>query len=1509
MNDLVNRTTVLRWCGINVFLFVFLGLQAQQMEVTGADVPPYSPENLIRDVFLGNGVEVLDIQYDGNEAAVGYFSNGNNSIGIDRGLILTTGVASKVTGVGQDGAQDNNDLNQQYRNEIDLEQIAAGAPLRNVAKYTIRFIPTSDTLQFRYVFASEEYPEFVCSEFNDVFGFFISGPGFNGPFENGGENIAKIPGTNLPVAINYVNNGQIGVWGDLVNCTLPLGTLTYAGLFNDNQDSQVQPVFDGFTYVFTAEAVVQPCQEYVIKLAIADVTDEGYDSGVFLEAKSFGTTQLLVEAQTTSSDGAIAEGCAEGLLTFTLSRPLTQDYDVTYNIMGDAQNGVDYEFLSGQLTIPAGETTRSIIVRPIEDFTPESLETIIVEVQKDRCSKDTVTIFIKDNELDAPILGDTLICPGESVQLDGQLPVQVEGPKSFSNTTALPIIPAMAAVKSDIVVSGVYPFVFRTGVIESVCLNIQHNNPEDLDIYLIAPNGKFIALTTDNGVGGTNYTNTCFTEVAGMSIDDALAQAPYSGSFLPEGVWTDLWSEPCPTNGTWSLLLYDDEFGANGVLRDWTITFKPPYELYYEWTPDQDIDCSDCPRITATPPASTTYTLTVMDSYGCGAADSSLVEISEFPLAPAVTCGSETTNSVTFEWAGIADAQFYEYSVNGGPWMTLNPEDTTLFIGNLGLGENVDLDIRTISNCPGEPASFSCQTLNCVAPDLNVVDSSLVRCSGENNASIQFEAIGLANQYTYTVNNQSNNTGEFTNLAAGNYELTVTDDLGCASTLTFEILEPEPLLIEETNVTDALCAGATDGTATLTISGGTSPYSYSWPNNSSGPVSNSLPAGMHTVTVTDDNGCLILVPFEIDEPAPLSFLPEPGKVSCAGIADAVAGVNGTGGTGTYSYQWDMAAGSQITRQAVNLSGGSYSVTITDENGCQTSQIVNVVENDSIDVFPVVAPVSCFNGNDGAVSLQIQGGAGNYSFQWSNNTILQNATNLAAGSYNVTVTDEDNCDFITTIQIDQPDALEYSYQTENTLCHDSQDGMAQLEIQGGTPGYAVRWQDGNQSLIRNDLGADSYNVTISDANNCETSALVAIQSPPALEANAQALDPKCFNEASGQISINASGGTGLHTYTWSHDPNVQTASVSNLTNGFYAVTITDENNCTEVVSLALDAPDSLSLDAEVSAVKCHGLRDGNIMIEPEGGVGGYQYSWTGPNGFTSLAANLINIPAGDYAVEITDANGCKTQKELTIDEPEELTALMEVIPVSCANRQDGEIFIQPEGGTAPYKVEMDGFSYGVVQNIGNLRAGEYSVVVIDDNGCTFDIEGLIVGEAKLLTVELGEDKIIKLGETVDLIPDIQSDFTVQKYEWAPGNPDLLSCLDCPITTVTTEFQVNVKLTITDEKGCKAEDRVSIFVEKDRNVFVPTGFTPNGDGNNDNLLVHGKDGDHVKEMRIYDRWGELVFLARDFAVNDEYAGWDGTFRGKQMTSGVYIWYLEVSYEDGLDASFKGSTTLIR
>ncbi len=469
---------IFKFCVGLLFLMLPKFFYAQiEVEPTGV---LFTPESLITNVFLGEGVQVTNITYDGDDLAVGYFSNGLNDVGIDRGIIMSSGFATTAATANTAGGTTGNTNG--GNSDPDLGPIATGN-LNDVSRYEVSFIPTADTLRFKYVFASEEYPEYACSGFNDVFGFFLTGPNPAGG-NYVGQNIALIPDladpsgltfTTLPVTINNVNAGVVGANGTLANCSPPLGSLAFAAYYNDNSGSTTL-TYDAYLNVFIAQAVVIPCQEYTIKLAVADVGDSAFDTGVFLEAKSFGTGSLEVELATLSLDGTVTEDCASASVTFALPSSANADYPIDFTIIGTATNGTDYDTIPLDLFIAQGDSSVTIPIIAFEDGFLEGVETIGIDVQRDPCNRDTFWLFIRDNELVPPELGaDTTICKNESVQLDGTLPIALPDPPTFTNDTDYGIIlidnnnpppPGTLPTISEIQVFGVQPVELQEGVIK-----------------------------------------------------------------------------------------------------------------------------------------------------------------------------------------------------------------------------------------------------------------------------------------------------------------------------------------------------------------------------------------------------------------------------------------------------------------------------------------------------------------------------------------------------------------------------------------------------------------------------------------------------------------------------------------------------------------------------------------------------------------------------------------------------------------------------------------------------------------------------------------------------------------------------------------------------------------------------------------------------------------------------------------------------------------------------------
>ncbi|MCB0643731.1 MAG: gliding motility-associated C-terminal domain-containing protein, partial [Phaeodactylibacter sp.] len=322
----------------------------------------------------------------------------------------------------------------------------------------------------------------------------------------------------------------------------------------------------------------------------------------------------------------------------------------------------------------------------------------------------------------------------------------------------------------------------------------------------------------------------------------------------------------------------------------------------------------------------------------------------------------------------------------------------------------------------------------------------------------------------------------------------------------------------------------------------------------------------------------------------------------------------------------------------------------------------------------------------------------------------------------------------------------------------------------------------------------------------------------------------------------------------------------------------------------------------------GAATGAAVVDVDGGTAPYMVDWSNGNtGFTAGA-----LAAGMYEISVTDANGCEQIGSTEILQPAvPLTADYTTEDVSCYGGENGRISLTTSGGTKPYRYSLDGENFVGSELLIALEPGYYQVIVEDANGCTFVTSDILINEPDPLTVNLGADILMEFGDVITFMPEIQSTNPIVNYTWSANGPGELTCYDCPNPSTVDSFDVQTSflLTIEDINGCTAQDRVNLVVRKERRVYVPTGFTPNNDGSNDRLIVHGEDGTYIKLFQVFDRWGEIVYQNGNFPINDEISGWDGFFRGQAMNSGVYIWYLEVEYFDGEEESYKGSTNLIR
>ena len=538
----------------------------------------------------------------------------------------------------------------------------------------------------------------------------------------------------------------------------------------------------------------------------------------------------------------------------------------------------------------------------------------------------------------------------------------------------------------------------------------------------------------------------------------------------------------------------------------------------------------------------------------------------------------------------------------------------------------------------------------------------------------------------------------------------------------------------------------------MTVEGGTGIYSYLWSNDETTEDISNLSAGIYSITATDENSCSVTVEIEIIEPAELAVeLVESDYsgfgVSCFGVSDGFIDVTISGGIGAYTYLW---SNDETTEDISNLSAGVYSVTATDENGCSVTVEIEITEPEELTIEVVESDynsfgVSCFGASDGFLDLTVEGGTGVYTYLWSNDETTEDISDLSAGVYSVTTTDENGCSVTVEIEITEPEELaievvQSDYNDFGVSCFGASDGFLDLTVEGGTGVYTYLWSNGATTEDISDVSAGIYLVIINDENGCVIENEFEITEPNELILAEVHSDYNGFGVSScsgtndGFIDVTVEGGTGLYIYEWSNgDINEDLDSIGA---GIYTLLVTDANGCVDSLSVEITQPEELTVEVVQSdyngfGVSCNGADDGFIQIIPEGGTGVYTYVWSdGTNteevlDVVELGLILFDISAGIYTIWVTDSNGCSLEEILIeIIEPEliiiseEYSDYGEGYNISCNGASDGFINIDVTGGFGEYTYEWTNGE--VIDDIDNLVAGEYTLIVTDENNCSSSI---------------------------------------------------------------------------------------------------------------------------------------------------------------------------------------------
>ncbi|MFH1320298.1 MAG: T9SS type A sorting domain-containing protein [Bacteroidota bacterium] len=648
---------------------------------------------------------------------------------------------------------------------------------------------------------------------------------------------------------------------------------------------------------------------------------------------------------------------------------------------------------------------------------------------------------------------------------------------------------------------------------------------------------------------------------------------------------------------------------------------------------------------TATGLLAGTYNVTVTDNNDCPAVDA--VTINE---PAAITISSEVSTNITCN--GLFDGTItitanggtgtLSYSIDGG---STYPNTTGNFSG-LSAG-SYNVIVRDANLCTQTGSTITLSEPSAIILATASVNATCGNSDGE--ASVSIVSGGVA-PFTYLWDDPaSQTTYTATGLAAGAYTIIVVDFTGCTEDTIVSVNDAGAPTATITSVVNVSCNSGSDGSATVSVSGGAPPYTYNW---SGGGTGTNLSQGSYSVTVTDNVGCVAVANFTITEPPAITISSESSTdITCYGLTNGTIMITANGGTGTLEYSIDGGITyPNTTGNFSSLSAGSYDVMVRDGNLCtQAGSTLNINDPSAITGSPSSTDDSgtC----DGDASISASGGTGAYTYQWDDpaSQTTQTATALCADSYTVTVTDANGCTYSTSVTVNTGGSpLSATANATDVTCYGACNGTATVNATGGTPPYTYLWDDNlaQTTAIATGLCADSYSVTVTDANSGNVNATATIIEPTDFFVTLSSTDETISGGNDGTTSVLVYGSTPPYTYLWS--PGGQTTDdISGLTPDLYTVTVTDANGCTYVGSVAVNSFEcsSSNLSATVSGTNetSIGASDGTATVTASGGTTPYTYLWS--TGGTTTT--IDNLASGTYSVTVSDNSGCIAGGSVTI----------------------------------------------------------------------------------------------------------------------------------------------------------------------------------------------------------------------------------------------------------------------
>lgn len=779
------------------------------------------------------------------------------------------------------------------------------------------------------------------------------------------------------------------------------------------------------------------------------------------------------------------------------------------------------------------------------------------------------------------------------------------------------------------------------------------------------------------------------------------------------------------------------------------------------------------------------------------------------------------------------------------------------------------------------------------------------------NGGVDYKLFSAADPVTpLNVYNDQNNGLIITPINPGSYYISMIDSIGCRDTTAiFEVIGPQPLVLDAVQTSDVLCFGDLTGQIQLNCSGGTGDLSVTvnGQNYNCGDLIENLGCGTYTIVLTDENDCSVSDEIVMACPAALVYNPVATSIDCFGDDDGSITGTVTGGTGSINAVWTyntntfstLSGNSPLNIDITNLDGGLYEVSITDANGCDIIQEFDITEPEELIFTSEYTDATCFGSCDGTAIFSISGGVEPYT------TVItlvgggvSNPQALCAGNYLVTITDANGCSVQENFTISQQNAITSTTSIQVVSCAGVCDGgILVTGVTGGYGNYIYSISpDGGvcegtcsgTSATYSSLCAGTYSILISDEGGCTQEINnLQIASPAPLQIILNPTNVTCFGAANGQVAVSNIGGTSPITLTPGNL--VLPATVTNLAPGTYSYTITDAGGCTATEDVIITEPAQLNVELiSTTNVSCGNACDGRIEYEVSGGTTPYLYVLQ-PIGTGGVATGTINsLCALEYDLIVADFFNCLDTLEFTIESPDPLEIVVELDAPTCTGMTDGSAEISLQGGTGDLTffitpeetnfTEIDSVTY-ILTDLGE------SVIyfeLIDETNC-------LLTDSLVIVPDLISDMVLTTyssPETCWNENDGTATVTVQNgnapftYEWSDFNMQTT-----PIAVGLSPSQT-YQVVVTDAIGCNLS--AEVFVDPTLGCFfISTGITPNGDGVNDFWVLGGLEYYPDCKVNVFNRWGQNVFESKGY--NNP---WDGRLKGELLPVADYYFVIEYS-----------------